>query len=79
MIVAIDGPAGSGKTSTLAALVDIINEERCAHVLTIEDPIEYIHPSKRCVDNQREVGRHTESFSRALSCKLDDLIISLRT
>jgi twitching motility protein PilT len=69
-IVLVTGPAGCGKSSTLAALVNIINEERNDHVLTIEDPIEYIHPSKRCLVNQRQVARHTESFARALRAAL---------
>ena len=65
-MVLLTGPAGCGKSSTLAALVNIINEERDDHIITIEDPIEYIHPSKRCVVNQRQVGPHTGSFARAL-------------
>ncbi|MEE9292769.1 MAG: ATPase, T2SS/T4P/T4SS family, partial [Acidobacteriota bacterium] len=63
-------PGGCGKSSTLASFVDIINEERKDHILTIEDPIEYLHPSKRCVVNQRQVVRHTESFARALRAAL---------
>ncbi len=65
-MVLVTGPAGCGKSSTLAALVDLINEERREHILTIEDPIEYLHPSKRCLVNQRSVHSHTESFARAL-------------
>ncbi|MCA9618594.1 MAG: PilT/PilU family type 4a pilus ATPase [Myxococcales bacterium] len=65
-LVLLTGPAGCGKTSTLAAIVDIINTERSEHILTIEDPIEYVHESRRCVVNQRQVGRHTSSFARAL-------------
>ena len=65
-MVLITGPAGCGKSSTLAALVNHINENRDDHILTIEDPIEIIHPSKRCLVNQRHAGRHTASFSRAL-------------
>jgi len=65
-LVLITGPANCGKSSTLAAMVDIINTERLEHILTIEDPVEYVHPSKRCVVNQRNVGAHTESFARAL-------------
>jgi twitching motility protein PilT len=65
-MVLLTGPAGCGKSSTLAALVNIINEERHDHIITIEDPIEYIHPSKKCVVNQRQVGPHTGSFARAL-------------
>jgi len=66
----VTGPAGCGKSSTLAALVNLINEERRDHILTIEDPIEYLHPSKRCIVNQRSVRRHTESFARALRAAL---------
>jgi twitching motility protein PilT len=69
-MVLVTGPTGCGKTSTLAALVDLINEERQEHILTIEDPIEYVHPSKRCLVNQRSVRRHTESFARALRAAL---------
>ncbi len=65
-LVLVTGPASCGKSSTLAALVNIINEERREHILTIEDPIETVHPSKRCLVNQRQVGSHTESFARAL-------------
>jgi twitching motility protein PilT len=66
----VTGPTRCGKSSTLAALVNLINEERPEHILTIEDPIEYVHPSKRCVVNQRSVRRHTESFARALRAAL---------
>ncbi len=69
-LVLVTGPANCGKSSTLAALVNIINEERREHILTIEDPIEYLHPSKRCVVNQRSVGSHTGSFARALRAAL---------
>jgi twitching motility protein PilT len=69
-MVLVTGPTGCGKTSTLAALVDLINEERKEHILTIEDPIEYLHPSKRCVVNQRSVHSHTETFARALRAAL---------
>lgn len=65
-MVLITGPAGCGKSSTLAALVNHINETREDHILTVEDPIEIIHPSKRCLVNQRHAGHHTASFSRAL-------------
>ncbi len=65
-LVLVTGPANCGKSSTLAAMVDLINEERRDHILTVEDPIEYLHPSKRCVVNQRNVGPHTETFARAL-------------
>ncbi|HEX3555103.1 MAG TPA: type IV pilus twitching motility protein PilT [Thermoanaerobaculia bacterium] len=65
-MVLLTGPAGCGKSSTLAALLNIINGERRDHIITIEDPIEYIHPSQQCVVNQRQVGPHTSSFARAL-------------
>jgi twitching motility protein PilT len=66
----VTGPAGCGKSSTLAALVNLVNEERPDHIITIEDPIEYLHPSKRCSVNQRSVRHHTESFARALRASL---------
>jgi twitching motility protein PilT len=69
-MVLITGPANCGKSSTLAALVKILNEERRDHILTIEDPIEFVHESKRCVVNQRGVGGHTDSFARALRAAL---------
>jgi twitching motility protein PilT len=69
-LVLVTGPAGCGKSSTLAALVDLINEERREHILTVEDPIEVLHPPKRCVVNQRTVGPHTGSFARALRAAL---------
>ncbi len=69
-LVLVTGPANCGKSSTLAALVDLINEERRDHILTVEDPIEYLHPSRRCVVNQRNVGPHTGSFARALRAAL---------
>jgi twitching motility protein PilT len=69
-IVLLTGPAGCGKSSTLAALLNIINDERRDHIITIEDPIEYIHSSKGCVVNQRQVGPHTGSFARALRAAL---------
>ncbi len=65
-MVLITGPAGCGKSATMASLVNLINEEREEHILCIEDPIEILHPSKKCLVNQRHAGRHTESFARAL-------------
>jgi len=69
-IVLITGPAGSGKTSTMAALINLLNEERADHILSIEDPIEYVHVSKRCLVNQRQLNRHTHSFAAALRSAL---------
>jgi len=69
-IVLVTGPTGSGKSTTLAAMVDYINENQHAHILTIEDPIEFVHTSKRCLINQREVHRDTLSFNNALRSAL---------
>jgi twitching motility protein PilT len=69
-LVLITGPTGSGKSTTLAAMLDKINSERHDHILTIEDPIEYIHPHKSCLVNQREVHSDTNSFSNALRAAL---------
>ncbi len=69
-MVLLTGPAGCGKSSTMAALVRLINEQRPDHIITVEDPIEYVHPSLSCVVNQRQVGMHTESFARALRAAL---------
>jgi len=66
----VTGPTGSGKSTTLAAMVDLINTERTDHVITIEDPIEFVHQHKSCVINQREVGPHTRSFGAALRSAL---------
>ncbi len=65
-LVLVTGPTGSGKSTTLASMVDIINTERSAHIMTVEDPIEFLHQHKKCIVNQREVGEDTESFSSAL-------------
>jgi len=65
-LVLVTGPTGSGKSTTLASIIDRINEERHDHIVTIEDPIEYLHPHKNCVVNQREVGADTKSFTNAL-------------
>jgi len=69
-IVLFTGPAGCGKSSTMAAMVRLINESRSDHIITIEDPIEYVHPSLRAIVNQREVGPNTKSFARALRAAL---------
>jgi twitching motility protein PilT len=69
-LVLVTGPTGSGKSTTLAALVDYINRTRSDHIITIEDPIEFVHPNKKCLVNQRQVGEHTDSFKRALRAAL---------
>ena len=65
-LVLVTGPTGSGKSTTLASIIDAINKERQEHIITIEDPIEYLHPHQKCVVNQREVGSDTFSFKNAL-------------
>ncbi|PLX83820.1 MAG: type IV pili twitching motility protein PilT [Desulfuromonas sp.] len=65
-LILVTGPTGSGKSTTLAAIIDAINSERNEHIITIEDPIEYLHPHKKCLVNQREVGADTMSFKKAL-------------
>lgn len=69
-LVIVTGPTGSGKSTTLAALIDLINERHARHIITIEDPIEYLHRHKRAIVHQREVGSDTKSFSRALRAAL---------
>ncbi len=68
--VLVTGPTGSGKSTTLAAIIDFINEHRSDHIITIEDPIEFVHTNKKCLVNQREVYSHTDSFKRALRAAL---------
>lgn len=65
-LVLVTGPTGSGKSTTLAAMIDYINETRDAHIITIEDPLEFVHPNKKCLITHREIGTHARSFSEAL-------------
>ena len=69
-LILVTGPAGSGKSTTLAAMIDKINSERHEHIITIEDPIEFVHPHKNCLVNQREIHQDTKSFSGALRAAL---------
>jgi twitching motility protein PilT len=69
-LVVVTGPTGSGKSTTLAGMVDLVNEKRKDHIITIEDPIEFVHPNKSCIVTQRQVGSHTQSFKRALRAAL---------
>ncbi|MFA6472704.1 MAG: PilT/PilU family type 4a pilus ATPase, partial [Candidatus Latescibacterota bacterium] len=69
-LVLCTGPTGSGKSTTLAALVDYVNQNRQEHIITVEDPIEFVHQNKKCLVNQRELGAHTESFAAALKSAL---------
>jgi twitching motility protein PilT len=69
-LVLVTGPTGSGKSTTLAAMIDYVNRNRDDHIITIEDPIEFVHPHKRCLVHQREVGVHTQGFKSALRAAL---------
>jgi twitching motility protein PilT len=69
-MVLVTGPTGSGKSTTLAAIIDLINTEQHGHIITIEDPIEYMHPHKNCMVNQREIGTDTKAFKTALKYAL---------
>lgn len=69
-LILVTGPTGSGKTTTLAAMIDYVNANASKHIITLEDPIEFLHPSKRCLVNQREIGPHARSFKRSLRAAL---------
>jgi len=69
-MVLVTGPTGSGKSTTLAGMIDYLNDTEYGHILTLEDPIEFVHESKKCLVNQREVGPHTHSFANALKSAL---------
>ncbi len=69
-LVLVTGPAGCGKSTTLAALIDRVNETRAGHIITVEDPVEFVHTNKECLVNQRQVPHHTASFARALKAAL---------
>jgi twitching motility protein PilT len=69
-LILVTGPTGSGKSTTLAAMIDFLNANRREHIITMEDPIEFVHPAKKCLINQREIHAHTTSFARALRAAL---------
>jgi twitching motility protein PilT len=69
-LVLVTGPTGSGKSTTLASLINLINNTRSAHIITVEDPIEYLHQHRKCLVNQREIGQDTRSFAEALRSAL---------
>jgi twitching motility protein PilT len=69
-LILVTGPTGSGKSTTLAAMIDFINTERKGHIITIEDPVEHLHEHKGCLISQREIGEHTENFAKALRSAL---------
>lgn len=69
-LILVTGPTGSGKSTTLAAMIDNINKTRLSHIITLEDPIEFVHKSQKCLVNQREIGPHSTSFARALRAVL---------
>lgn len=69
-LILVTGPTGSGKSTTLAAMIDLINDTHDGHILTIEDPIEFVHSSKKCLVTQREIGPHSKSFASALRAAL---------
>lgn len=69
-LILVTGPTGCGKSTTLAAMINFINQQKRCHIVTIEDPIEFVHENKNCIIHQREVGSHTESFKRALRATL---------
>ncbi|MGR0481799.1 MAG: type IV pilus twitching motility protein PilT [Candidatus Electronema sp. V4] len=66
-MVLVTGPTGSGKSTTMAAIIDLINDKHPKHIITIEDPLEFVHPNKQCVFSQREIGSHAKSFAKALA------------
>jgi twitching motility protein PilT len=65
-LVLVTGPTGSGKSTTMAAIIDLINDRHPKHIITIEDPLEFVHPNKKCIFTQREIGSHAKSFAEAL-------------
>ncbi|WP_251281033.1 type IV pilus twitching motility protein PilT, partial [Enterobacter hormaechei] len=69
-LILVTGPTGSGKSTTLAAMIDYINKNEYGHILTVEDPIEFVHTSQKCLINQREVHRDTHGFNEALRSAL---------
>ena len=69
-LILVTGPTGSGKSTTLAAMIDYINTNYAKHIITLEDPIEYLHQHKKSIVNQREVGVDTQSFANGLTCSI---------
>lgn len=68
-LILVGGPTGSGKSSTLATLIDQLNRERALHIITLEDPVEVIHSSQRSLINQREIGRHSGGFAKGCAVR----------
>ena len=77
-LVLVTGPTGSGKSTTLAALIDHINSNQARHIVTLEDPLEFVHENKRSVLSHREVGNHTQSFADGLRAAVQALPIGMR-
>src|SRR5207247_941005 len=75
-LVLVTGPTGSGKSTTLCAMVDLINRTRSDHIITVEDPIEFVHENKKCIVTQRQVGVHTDTFRSALRAAPREILLA---